>query len=404
MTTNTTLPEGSIVKVTKDADSKYLAMTPDGTDVTAMFENHQLRRAVEDNVALKATPNKNGEIQWRNCPLSEFNEITKKTASGVLSGDGMDDHKHIVDFLRNGSAIRPSWYKMDDLKWRFAVRAGVRGKNLLITGPRGAGKTVLGFALAEALERPFYNVPLGSTQDPRSVIIGNTHFKGGDENGTFVALSYFAEAIQKPNAIILLDELSRAHPDAWNLLMPVLDYKQRYLRVDEAPDTPTIKVAPGVTFLATANIGSSYTATRTLDAALFDRFLQIEVDHLDRTAELEFLTEKFVPAVNSKLIEAVVNIAHGTRQEAKNIEGRITDAISTRNTIEMSELLYDGFTLAEALETAVYPHYLDAGPDGPRAYVKSMAQKFMPTSLDDTYSPFAVDPDDDNLPWNAPSP
>ena len=85
---------------------------------------------------------------------------------------------------------------------------------------------------------------LGATQDPRSTLIGNTHFN--KDSGTYFANSTFINAIQTENAVILLDELSRAHPEAWNILMTILDEKQRYLRIDESPDTPVIKVANGV--------------------------------------------------------------------------------------------------------------------------------------------------------------
>ena len=64
-----------------------------------------------------------------------------------------------------------------------------------------------------------------------------------------------------------MDEISRAHPEAWNILMTVLDAGQRYLRLDEHQDAPTIEVAEGVTFVATANIGNEYTATRAMDRA-----------------------------------------------------------------------------------------------------------------------------------------
>ena len=40
------------------------------------------------------------------------------------------------------------------------------------------------------------------------------------------------------------------HPDAWNILMTVLDGGQRYLRLDEAEGSPIVNVAEGVTFIA----------------------------------------------------------------------------------------------------------------------------------------------------------
>jgi MoxR-like ATPase len=385
---------GTIVKVTKDG-SRYRATSTNGEDFTDMLESYQMAKAYEAKSALKATEAANG-LQWRKVSMAEFEAIAKDGANQAMNQEM--DHGKIVKFLTNAPAIRPQSYKMSDLKWRFAVRAAIRGKNMMVTGPQGCGKTVLAFTLAEVLDRPLFNIPLGSTQDPRSVIVGNTHFKDGE--GTFVAESYFVNAIKTPNAIVLLDELTRAHPDAWNLLMPVLDYKQRFLRIDEAPDTPTIEVAPGVTFIATANIGHTFTATRTLDAALMDRFTVVEVEPLDRDEEYSLLKDRF-PTLHDRLIQAVVNIANDIRRDAKSNDPKVSNIVSTRMTIEVAELLYDGFTLDEAVEVTVYPAFSDAGgTDSERTFVKSIVQKHRPTKLDDTKSPFTLnDPNGDDLPW-----
>ena len=118
----------------------------------------------------------------------------------------------------------------------------------------------------------------------------------------------FVKAIQTENAVILLDELSRAHPEAWNILMTVLDEGQRYLRLDEADGQQTIKVAKGVTFIATANIGNEYTATRVLDRALLDRFTQIEMDVLNKEQEVGLLGGLY-PNVKSELVDNVAELA-----------------------------------------------------------------------------------------------
>lgn len=401
MSEKISLPFNTVVRITKNDQGEYLAITTDGKDVTSAFEGHQLRRAVDNTGCVKLMKMPAGGAQWRNCPISEFTTSVQAPAS-IES-----DHSEIVAFIKNSPGVRPVEYKMSDVKWKFAVRSVLRGKNIMVTGPKGTGKTVLAFTLAQVLDRPLFNIPLGSTQDPRSVIIGNTHFAtvATDEHaaGTFTALSYFAKAIQTPNALILLDELTRAHPDAWNLLMPVLDQKQRFLRVDEDPNTPTIRVADGVTFIATANIGSQYTATRVLDGALADRFSIVEVEPLGRDDELALLREKFADGVEDRLLQAVVNIAVATRVEAAGEESNIPDGVSTRTTIELTELLYDGFSLVDALEVTVYPQYSDAGgASSPRAFVRKMAQKFIPVD-GQKQTPFdmADEEPESDLPWDT---
>jgi nitric oxide reductase NorQ protein len=254
------------------------------------------------------------------------------------------------------------------------MRSAVRGKNIMMTGPAGCGKTMAAKALVNSLDRPDYYFNLGATQDPRGTLIGNTHFEDG--KGTYFSESLFVKAIQTPNAVILLDELSRAHPDAWNILMTVLDYGQRYLRLDEQDTQATISVAEGVTFVATANIGNEYTSTRVMDKALMDRFTIVEMDVLTESEEFDLLSYMF-PNVDSDVLGSVSKIASLTRSESSSDTARIPCGISTRTTVELCGLLYDGFTLEEASEVSIYPQYDNTGGvDSERTFVKQIVQKF----------------------------
>ena len=183
--------------------------------------------------------------------------------------------------------------------------------------------------------------------------------------------------------MILLDELSRAHPDAWNILMTVLDEGQRYLRLDEADGQATIEVAEGVTFVATANIGNEYTSTRVMDKALMDRFTIVEMDVLNDEEEFGLLNYMF-PHVNTELLKAVAEIANMTRKESKSEAGKLSSGISTRTSVELSGLLFDGFDLNEAAEVTVYPQFSDdGGVDSERTYVKQIVQKFVNDGSDE---------------------
>jgi nitric oxide reductase NorQ protein len=263
---------------------------------------------------------------------------------------------------------------MSELKWKYLVRSGVRGKNIMMTGPAGCGKTMAAKSLVNSLDRPDYYFNLGATQDPRGTLIGNTHYE--NSKGTYFSESLFVKAIQTPNSVILLDELSRAHPDAWNILMTVLDYGQRYLRLDEQDNQSTIKVADGVTFIATANIGNEYTSTRVMDKALMDRFTIVEMDVLSESDEYDLLTYMF-PNVDTTVLGNVSKIAALTRTESNSETARISSGVSTRTTVELCGLLYDGFSLEEAAEVSIYPQYDSAGGvDSERTFVKQIVQKF----------------------------
>jgi len=289
-----------------------------------------------------------------------------------------------LQLINNAHKIKPSSLEMSDVKWKYLVRSAVRGKNIMMVGPAGCGKTQAAKDLPVATNRPFFYFNLGATQDPRSTLIGNTHFKDGQ---TTFDESAFVKAIQTENAVILMDELSRAHPEAWNILMTVLDEGQRYLRLDEDINAPLVKVAPGVSFIATANIGTEYTSTRVLDRALMDRFEIIEVDILSLSQEEDLLTRRFGDAVSAKMIHAVADIADATRKEWRSEEGKLTTMVSTRMTVRVCELLADGFSLTEAAEVAILPFFdASGGSDSERVFVKQIIQKHMATEMNDIFN------------------
>jgi nitric oxide reductase NorQ protein len=362
-----------VVKI-EMSGNRYNAWDFDGNKLTSEISTSTRKSAFEAGMALEKREGKGGRTYWWKVPMSEF----EATAAPVIDVSGIDvpeDHAEMLNFIHSSYNLKPKGLVMKELKWKYLVRGAVRGKNLLMTGPAGCGKTMAAKSLVNALDRPDFYFNLGATQDPRSTLIGNTHFE--KSKGTYFSESLFVKAIQTPDAVILLDELSRAHPDAWNILMTVLDNGQRYLRLDESDGSETINVAEGVTFVATANIGNEYTSTRVMDKALMDRFIIVEMDVLNADEEHGLLDYMF-PHVDSDLLKSVAEIASVTRGESKSEAGRLSAGISTRTSVEMAGLLYDGFGLDEAAEVTVYPQFSDdGGLESERTYVKQLVQKYI---------------------------
>jgi ATP-dependent Clp protease ATP-binding subunit ClpB len=108
-------------------------------------------------------------------------------------------------------------------------RAGISDPNrpigsFLFLGPTGVGKTELARALAEFLfddERAMVRIDMGEYQEKHTVarLIGAPPgYVGYDEGGQLT------EAIRRrPYAVVLLDEVEKAHPDVFNVLLQVLD-------------------------------------------------------------------------------------------------------------------------------------------------------------------------------------
>jgi len=349
-----------------------------GTKVGTMGVTTGTRKgAFNEGKALQAYINKNGKKVFRKVDMDVYNSlvIPMNTDNGGVQFEDSSDHKAIKDFIHQGSVqLKPHELVMTDLKWKYLIRSAVRAKNIMMTGPAGCGKTMAAKALVNSLDRPDFYFNLGATQDPRATLIGNTMFD--QKKGTYFSESAFVSAIKTPNAVILLDELSRAHPDAWNILMTVLDQGQRYLRLDEAEGSPIVNVAEGVTFIATANIGNEYTSTRVIDRAILDRFVTIEMDVLNDEQEFGLLKYMY-PEVNEDDLRAIAEISHHTRTQSMSDSGKVTSMVSTRASVEMAGLVYDGFDLFESAEISIFPFFsADGGVDSERTYIKQLVQKY----------------------------
>ena len=364
---------GTVVKVVKSGN-RFNAFDANGNKFTSYIGTGSRKKAYAAGNALECREGKTGKVYWWQVSMDKF-DATSNIPVADSNVEVPEGHEEVVDFINNSYSLKPTGLVMKELKWKYLIRSAVRGKNIMMTGQAGCGKTLAAKSLVNALDRPDFYFNLGATQDPRSTLIGNVHYN--KDKGTYFSESLFVKAIQTPNAVILLDELTRAHPDAWNILMTVLDYGQRYLRLDEADGQATIKVADGVTFIATANIGNEYTATRQLDKALHDRFTVVEMDLLNNDEEYGLLKYMF-PTIDREELKNVSNITSLTRTEALTDNPRIGSGVSTRTSVEIAGLLFDGFSLLETVDITIYPQYdASGGVDSERTFVKQIVQKFI---------------------------
>ena len=417
-------PNGTLISITPIGRELVATRIDTGEDVTNYIRRNQRLTAHKKNCGLRAHYTKTNGVQFRKHPAELIEKearlfgnavggtatiaaaVTAPTVSpNTLTSDWTPmTNEEIREFVGRAVEFKPEDLIISEINWKYLCRSSLRAENILMVGPSGCGKTMACQAINKTFKnRPYFYFNLGASQDPRGMLIGNTHYDSSQ--GTFFSEAYFVNAIQTPGAIILLDELSRAHDDAANILMTVLDKNQRYLRIDEMPGTRTIPVADGVVFLATANVGNEYTGARVMDRALLDRFVIVEMDAMDVENEMKVLKYNH-PDLDERTVKAIAEIACHTRTEVKSDDPKVNAIISTRMTVEMGGLIVDGFSLADTAEVCVYPFYSAAGgTDSERTYMQQLVQKWLPTDEDGKERPWdseeEVNSDDDvKVPWS----
>ena len=176
-------------------------------------------------------------------------------------------------------------------------RAGIADPNrpigsFLFLGPTGVGKTELAKALAESLfddEHNLIRIDMTEYMEKFSVsrLIGAPPgYVGYDEGGQLT------EAVRrKPYSVVLFDEIEKAHPDVFNILLQVLDDGRI---TDSQGRTVDFK---NTIIILTSNLGSSY----LLDG--IDENGEISNDAKEKVSEL--LKQSFRPEFLNRLDEIV---------------------------------------------------------------------------------------------------
>ena len=163
-------------------------------------------------------------------------------------------------------------------------RAGIANPDqpigsFLFLGPTGVGKTELAKALAEALfddERNIVRIDMSEYMEKFSVsrLIGAPPGYVGYEEG-----GQLTEAVRrKPYSVILLDEVEKAHPDVFNILLQVLDDGRI---TDSQGRTVDFK---NTIIILTSNLGSPYILDGIQDNGEISDEAREQVDRLLKTS------------------------------------------------------------------------------------------------------------------------
>ena len=228
------------------------------------------------------------------------------------------------------------------------------GKNIMLTGATGCGKTSYCYKVGEDLGLDVTVINCGSLQDARTSLLG--YFTLEDGNTNFHEAE-FIRAIQRPNSLIVLDELSRASDDAYNILFPVLDHR-REIRIDEQDGgSKVIKAHPTARFISTANIGIEYSSTRSIDRALQDRFMSFNIPYItgEELNNYIFTTENLTSEGKTRVAQMSKIYDYSHMLFGK---GKIGTRISTRAVLDIVSLLNGrDFSVQQILDHAILSQY-----------------------------------------------
>ncbi|MBQ6061815.1 MAG: ATP-dependent chaperone ClpB [Clostridia bacterium] len=199
-------------------------------------------------------------------------------------------------------------------------RAGIQDPNrplgsFLFLGPTGVGKTELAKALAQALfddEKNMVRIDMSEYMEKFSVsrLIGAPPgYVGYDEGGQLT------EAVRRhPYCVILFDEVEKAHPDVFNILLQVLDDGRI---TDSQGRTVDFKNA---ILIMTSNLGSEY---------ILDGIADGEIKPEARDAVDRLLKTRFRPEFLNR-IDEIVYYKPLTRNEISAIVRLMTDSLNRR--------------------------------------------------------------------------
>jgi ATP-dependent Clp protease ATP-binding subunit ClpB len=225
---------------------------------------------------LEAVQNKMRDLQKDGSYLRE--EVTEEDIAGVVSRwTGVPVSKMLesekVKLLEMETRLRTRVVGQEEALVAVSnavrrSRAGLGDKNrpvgsFLFLGPTGVGKTELARALAEFLfddETAMIRIDMSEYMEKHSVsrLIGAPPgYIGYDEGGQLTE-----PVRRRPYSIVLFDEIEKAHPDVWNVLLQVLDDGR-------LTDSQGRKVDfTNTVIILTSNVGSHFITGATDDEAV----------------------------------------------------------------------------------------------------------------------------------------
>jgi len=248
-------------------------------------------------------------------------------------------------------------------------RAGIKDENrpigsFLFLGPTGVGKTEVARSLAEALfdsEHQIVRIDMSEYMEAHSVsrLIGSPPgYVGYDEGGQLT------EAVRrKPYSIVLFDEIEKAHPEVFNVLLQILDDGRL---TDNQGRTVDFK---NTIIILTSNIGSEYLLSyeksaqddvmklvkSTFKPEFINRIDEIIIfNALNLKVQIE-IAHKMIMEFQERLLEKNIHIAINEQIEKFVIQKGFNDEYGARPLKRFIQRQIETFVATKMIDGSIIP-------------------------------------------------
>lgn len=218
----------------------------------------------------------------------------------------------------------------DESILRDAVIALALGKNILLKGPTGSGKTKLAETLSAIFQQPLHSINCSVDLDAEALLGFKTIvYEDGVNKIEFVPGPVINS--MREGHFLYIDEINMAKPETLPILNSVLDYRRTVFN----PFTGEMVVAEK-SFSVIAAINEGYIGTVPLNEALKNRFVVIEVPYVQGEVLKKVLLKESI-LKDENLLNKFITLSSDLITQVKN--GQIPEeAASIRALIDACDL------------------------------------------------------------------
>ncbi|MGD6815924.1 ATP-binding protein [Metabacillus sp. 84] len=211
-----------------------------------------------------------------------------------------------------------------------AVIALALGKNVLLKGPTGAGKTKLAETISSIFGRSMHSINCSVDLDAEALLGYKTIHSSGNNTSIEFVPGPVIKAMEKGH-FLYIDEINMAKPETLPILNGVLDYRKMITN----PFTGDV-VRGTEAFGVIAAINEGYVGTVPLNEALKNRFMIIDVPYI-QGAELEQIIKSQSGLKDERLIQSFIQFSADLIVQVRN--GQVSEeAASIRALLDTCDL------------------------------------------------------------------